>query len=368
MAVEPDNVVKGVIWVQSKPKEGVVDDVRVFVYQDEDGMHQLSLFSRLLSASSSPDLGLHALEYRFYCDSLAELILSWKLGLYPSDFSEVASPKRRPFPSYEYTTKAKLPWSPTEELSLTLHSRSLDRQLEFAQGQLRRLLERQRTPLRLPGSPEGGSGGSSGGEETPEEETDDDEEVIYALLRSDDELETKAKPSGSATEEQQKEDQQQQQQQQQQEQEDQQQEQGDQQQQQQEESPSSLSLVSEQQQKGLSPEETDKQRDNPDALPWYRTLTGVTSMLLGMGVFMLFCFRCCMKRRGNDNSRGGPLGAPGAPSEGEVQLQTLHKDANERRTAECLKGYSHISDQHAIRDPETGSWWEEEDVRTFTEA
>ncbi|CDI80452.1 acetyltransferase domain-containing protein, putative [Eimeria praecox] len=110
---------------------------------------------------------------------------------------------------------------------------------------------------------------------------------------------------------------------------------------------------------------TPAPQETAETTPWYNTAAGVGTMLLGATVVMLLCLRCCIKR--TQVGIGGPLRAPavlGGPPDG-IQLQALEKERNEGRPAAASQGYSHISDQQAMRDPESGAWWEQEDADAF---
>ncbi|CDJ58533.1 acetyltransferase domain-containing protein, putative [Eimeria maxima] len=99
-------------------------------------------------------------------------------------------------------------------------------------------------------------------------------------------------------------------------------------------------------------------------MPWYKTVAGIGLILISTALLLLFCFRCYMKRR--EQGVGGPLGGGppnstlGAPGQGVQQQQQGIKEENKGKRPSSA-AYSHLSDQHNVRDPENGHWWDQEE-------
>lgn len=322
--------------------------------------------------------------HKMYCDDVQLLIYMWKLGLYPVAFDSVPGRNRLGFPTYEYTTETKLPWTRNEELTLTERNRLLgtyiiftfylgsfcfvpipyglpgclpriaslckdrlheiqpypleknaetffcskrayclytDREIAHEEERLRAIMKGPPEPPVHPREPPAVSAAPSAPQALPEA-------VGAEIIERKTQHPTAFVSEGEAVTE--------------------------------------SSPKMEHSQMGSvkgSGSPTSGGAADSESVPWYRTLAGVAGMIIGCTILMFFCFRFCSNRRDNTPTSNLREGAAGTSS-GDTNIRD--KGGFQRRPAGRMEGYAQVSDEHAARDPDADSWWDQENAEAFS--
>lgn len=269
---------------------------------------------------------IRAVRHKMYCDDLQTLVYMWKLGLYPVAFAPVDSRRRLGFPTYEYTTETKLPWTRNEELTLTHKSRLLDREIAHEEESLHILQNRPPELLPVPSEvatvrpvaplappvppvvPQAQTEPQAGGVQDRGHKEERSTIVVTspAEPQTDNRLET-GHPQLPKL---------------------------------QDSDPLAMNAASSE----VLP-------------PWYRTVAGVVGIIVGCTIVMFFCFRFCARQRD-----GPPPTVPQRENSDSTVAEMYSGDKGEvqRRPTARKEGYAQVTDEQAVREPDSDSWWDHE--------
>ncbi|KAL8272423.1 hypothetical protein Esti_003713 [Eimeria stiedai] len=323
-AVEGNGSVTGAIWVRSTFDHGIVEGTAVLVEADKDGYKFLSLFHKLLiEASQRGDV--HAVRHKMYCDDVQTLALSWKLGFHPVSFAPVPNRRRLGFSTYEYSMEVKLPWTPSQELSLFERIHQLDREI----------VERERLLIEgVSGSPHTVNAAPFSSSSLSISSENQQTEISPKTLRT--EVQLPVQPAGAPDEP---------------------------------ESSSAAAAVARVEDENKMNSEDNTLSEEGDALPWYRTVAGVACMLFTSSLLMFLCFRSCAKR--GDFTAGSTSTSQGGSSRGSSRDSGSRTGGNfqepQRRPIGQKEGYAHVTDEQGAAEAQTHAWWDQEDNETFND-